>query len=147
MEISRFHVFAGSKSLPLDCQSFDVMNQPTRLWRDYTDVKNWLLRYSVDQSPSIFLGEIRLGMNQPRPWQCRPWTSSKKQKKRTTTEKRTSESWRKVEAAAMRSTLQKIESGAEKTAGMFWLACLFLSNPMCFSSTYQLKSLRRICHK
>ena len=29
----------------------------------------------------------------------------------------------------------------------FWLACLFLSNPTCFSPTYQLKSFRRICHK
>ena len=46
----RFRVFAGSKSLPLDRQSFDVMNQPTRLSRDYTDVKNWatqVLSWSV----------------------------------------------------------------------------------------------------
>ena len=29
----------------------------------------------------------------------------------------------------------------------FWLACLFLSNPTCFSPTYQLESFLRICHK
>ena len=45
-------------------------------------VKNWLLSYSVDQPPSIFLGAILLGMNKRRPWKL-PWTSSKKRKKRT----------------------------------------------------------------
>ena len=51
----------------------------------------------------------------------------------------------------MGSSLQKIESRVEKGAVMIacsvWLACLSLSNPTCFSPTYQMKNFRRICHK
>ena len=36
----------------------------------------------ISHHASIFLDVIILGMNKPRPWKC-PWTSSKKQKKRT----------------------------------------------------------------
>ena len=36
----------------------------------------------ISHHASIFLGVIILGMNKPRPWKS-PWTSSKKQKKRT----------------------------------------------------------------
>ena len=39
----------------------------------------------ISHHASIFLGVISLGMNKPRPWKC-PWTSSKKQKKRTKNE-------------------------------------------------------------
>ena len=39
----------------------------------------------ISHQASIFLGVIILGMNKPRPWKC-PWTSSKKQKKRTKNE-------------------------------------------------------------
>ena len=61
-----------------------LCNQPRRLSRDYTDVKNWLLSYSVDQPPSIFLGVILLGMNKPGPWKCL-WTSFKKETKNENT--------------------------------------------------------------
>ena len=82
---SRFHVFGRSKSLPLiDCPMM-LCYQPRWLLWDYTDVKNWLLSYSVDQSPSIFLGVILLYKNKPRPWKCL-WTSSKKRKKQTRNE-------------------------------------------------------------
>ena len=57
--------------------------------------KNWLLSYSVDQPPSIFLGVILLGMNKPRPWKCL-WTSSKKQKERTKNENTTMSEQAKV---------------------------------------------------
>ena len=40
----------------------------------------------ISHHASIFLvGVIILGMKKPRPWKC-PWTSSKKQKKRTKNE-------------------------------------------------------------
>ena len=70
------------KVYPLIDSPMMLCNQPRRLSRDYTDVKNWLLIYSVDQPPSIFLCVILLDMNKPRPWQC-PWTSAKRRKKRT----------------------------------------------------------------
>ena len=70
---------------PLINSPLMLWNQPRRLSRDYTDVKNWLLSYSFDQPPSIFLCVIHLGMNKPRPCRC-PWTSSKKRKKRTKNE-------------------------------------------------------------
>ena len=38
----------------------------------------------ISQNASIFLGEIILGMNKPRPWKC-PWTSSKKRTKNENT--------------------------------------------------------------
>ena len=60
---------------------------------------------------------------------------------------RTSESWRKVEATALGSSLQKIrvesrERRCNDSTFSFWKACLFLSSPTCFSPTYQLKSFR-----
>ena len=70
------------KVYPLIDSPMILCNQPRRLSRHYTNVKNWLLSYSVDQPPSIFLGVIILGMNKPRPWKC-TWTSSKMRKKRT----------------------------------------------------------------
>ena len=82
---SQFHVFARSKSLPLIDSLMMLCYQPRWLLWDYTDVKNWLLSYSVDQSPSIFPGVILLYMNKPRPWKCL-WTSSKKRKKQTRNE-------------------------------------------------------------
>ena len=46
---------------------------------------------------------------------------------------RTSESWRKVEATAIWDQACK-RSSNDRTCS-FWLACLFLSNPTCFSPT------------
>ena len=64
---------------------YTLIDSTRRLSWDCTDVKNWLLSYSVEQPPSIFLGAILYGMNKPRPCQC-PWTSSKKQTKHTKNE-------------------------------------------------------------
>ena len=111
----------------------------------------------ISHHASIFLGVIILGMNKPRPWKCR-WTSSKKGKKRTKNENTAMNEQAKVGGKMKLQlsgiSLQKIESRVliDKGAVMivhcsFWLACLFLSNPMCFSPTYQLKSFCRICHK
>ena len=68
------------KVYPLIDSPMMLCNQPRRLSRDYTGVKNWLLSYSVDL-PCV----IHLGMNTPRPWKC-PRTCSKKRKKRTKNE-------------------------------------------------------------
>ena len=54
------------KVYPLIDSPMMLCNQPRWLSRDYTDVKHWLLSYSVDQPPSIFLGAILLGLNKPR---------------------------------------------------------------------------------
>ena len=56
----------------------------------------------------------------------------------------TSESWLKVEVTSMGSSLQKIDeelrTRCNNSTCSFWLACLLLSNPTCFTPTYQLKS-------
>ena len=63
-EIAVLRLRRASKSLPLLIDSSVMLcNQPRRLSPDYTDVKNWLPSYSVDQPPSIFLDVIILGMN------------------------------------------------------------------------------------
>ena len=58
-EESGFHVFAGSKNLPLDWQSYDVMQSTEATFVGLYRRKNFLLSYSIDQPPSIiFLGVI-----------------------------------------------------------------------------------------
>ena len=75
--------------------------------------------------------------------------ATKANKKWKYNNERTSDRWRKVEATAMGSRMEKIESRVEKVAVMIVhvLSGLFSSNPKYFSQTYQLKSFRRICHK
>ena len=64
-----------------------------------------------------------------------------------------SKTWRKVQATTMESSLQKIdrvkswERCCSSTTCSFWLACLFLSNPTCFSPTNQLKSFEPAINK
>ena len=130
-------------------------NQPGRLWRDYTD-RCEELSCSVYQPPSIFLGVILLGMNKLRLWKC-PWTSSKKRKKRSRKEntamsernkQKLAESW--SYGWGIKPAKDRVESWERRcndSTCSFWLACLFLSNPTCFSSTYQLNSFCRIYHK
>ena len=118
-EKSRFQVFAGTKSLTLDRQSCDVMQSTETTFAGSYICENWLLSYPIDQPPSIFLSVILLDVNKLRSWQC-PWTSSKKRKKAY--EKKihsmrtdgTSESWLKVEATSMGSSLQKIDGELRK---------------------------------
>ena len=109
---------------------------------------------------SIFLVIIISGMNKPRPWKC-PSISSKKRKKRTKNENTAMNEQTKVggKLKLRLSRLSRINSAKDRVKSFncqrrfndstcsFWLACLFLSNPTCFSPTYQLKSFRPICHK
>ena len=110
----------------------------------------------ISHHASIFLGVIILGMNKPRPWKC-PWTSSKKRKKRTKNENTAMNEQVKVDGklklrlSGIKPAKDRVESFKQRrfndSTCSFWLACLLLSNPTCFSPTYQLKSFRRICHK
>ena len=112
----------------------------------------------ISHHASIFLGVIILGMNKPRPWKC-PWTSSKKRKKRTKNENTAMNEQAKVDGklklrlvwdqACKRSESRVLidKRRFNDSTCSFWLACLLLSNPTCFSPTYQLKSFRRICRK
>ena len=103
---------------------------------------------------SIFLGAIILGMNKPRPWKC-PWTSSKKRTKNENTamnEQAKVGGKLKLRLSGIKPAKDRVKSfnwqrHFNDSTCSFWLACLFLSNPTCFSPTYQLKSFRRICHK
>ena len=98
-------------------------------------------RFCVLHKP-IFLGVILLGMNKSGPWKF-SWTSSRKRNKNENTASEEA----KVEATAMGSSRQKVESRAEKGADstcFYLLACFFLSDPTCFSPTYQRKRFRRI---
>ena len=104
----------------------------------------------VDQPPSIFPGVIFLGSNKSLNY------SNVSSKKGTKNENTAMSEQAKVEATAMRSrdaikpAKDRVESSERRcndSTCSFWLACLFLSNPTCFSLTYQLKSFRLICHK
>ena len=148
-EKSRFHVYARCKTLSLDWQSYDVTQSAEASFA----VLYWceeLATQLISHHGSIFLGVILLGMNKSRPWKC-PWTTSKKRKKRTKNENTAMN--KQAKATAMGSSLQKIdrfgsrERRCNDCTCSLWLACLFLSDPMCFSATYQLKSFRRIRHK
>ena len=109
----------------------------------------------ISYHASIFLGVTILGMNKPRPWKC-PWTSSKKRKKRTKNENTAMNEQEKVDGklklwlSGIKPAKDRVESfnwqrRFNDSTCSFWLACLLLSNPKCFSPTYQLKSFRRIC--
>ena len=108
----------------------------------------------ISHNASIFLGVIILGMNKPRPWKC-PWTSSKKRTKNENTalnEQVKVDRKLKLRLSGIKPAKDRVESfncprHFNDSTCSFWLACLLLSNPTCFSLTYQLKSFRRICHK
>ena len=94
----------------------------------------------ISHHASIFLGVIILGMNKPRPWKC-PWTSSKKRKKRTKNEKTAMNEQAKVggklklRLSGIKPAKDRVESfnwqrRCNDSTCSFWLACLFLSNPI-----------------
>ena len=133
-EKSQFHIYARSKSLPLDWQPYDVMQSTETTFAGLE-----LATQLISHHASIFLGVIILGMNKPRPWKCR-WTSSKKWKKRIknentanewTNKQKLTESW---SYSCLGSSLQKIESRVliDKGALMIvhvlsgWLASSYL---------------------
>ena len=148
-EKSQFHVYAGSKSLPLDWQPYDVM-QSTEMTFAGLELATQLISHYA----SIFLGVIILGMNKSRPWKC-PWTSWKKRTKNENTamnEQAKVCGKLKLRLSGIKPAKDRVESfnwqrRFNDSMCSFWLACLLLSNPTCFSPTYQLKSFRRICHK
>ena len=126
-----------------------LCNQPRRLSRDY--IQMWRTGYSVDQPPCKHLPwGYYLGMNKPRSWKC-PWTSPKKRKKRTKNENTAMSEQAKVGGKLKlrlsgimlaRGRVERWQKRCNDSTCSFWLACLFLSNPRCFSLTYQLKSFR-----
>ena len=63
---SRFHIYAGSKSLPLDWQFYDVM-QSTKMTSAGLYRCEELATQLISHHASIFLGVILLGMNTPSP--------------------------------------------------------------------------------
>ena len=71
----------------------------------------------ISHHASIFLGVIILGMNKPRPWKC-PWTSSKKQKKRTKNENTAMNDQAKVggklklRLSGIKTTKDRVDKGA-----------------------------------
>ena len=84
-------------------------------------------------------------MNKPRPWKC-PWTSSKKRKKRTKNENTAMNEQAKVDGklklrlSGIKPAKDRVESfnwqrRFNDSTCSFWLACLLLSNPTCFSPT------------
>ena len=75
----QFHVYTGSKSLPLDWQPYDVI-QSTEMTFAGLELATQLIIHHA----SIVLGVIILGMNKPRPWKCQ-WTSLKKRTKNENT--------------------------------------------------------------
>ena len=106
----------------------------------------------ISHHASIFLAVIILGMNKPRPWEC-PWTSLKKRKKRTKNENTAMNEQAKV-GGKLKLRLSEIKPAKDRVESFnwqrrfydstcsFWLACLLLSNPTCFSPTYQLKKFK-----
>ena len=129
-------------TFPPEVQNYLLIDSPMMLCNQLTFAGLYrcqeLATQLISHHANILLGVILLGMNKPRPWKCL-WTSSKK----PMSNERASKSWRKVEATPMGSSLQKIELRVKKDSTCsFWVACLLLSNPTCFSPTYhyELKS-------
>ena len=133
------------KVYPLIDSPMMLCNQPGRLSRDYTDVKNWLLSWSPYKHLP-WCNYFRF-LNKPIPWKC-PWTSSKKRTKNENTA--TSEQVKlggklKLRPSGIKLAKDRVNSWQRRcndSTCSFWLACLFLSNWTCFSPTYQLKSFR-----
>ena len=147
-----FHFFAGSKNLFLDWQSYDVINQPRRLSRDtHTYVKNWLLCYSIDQLPSIFLDVTLLRMNVRGPVRRSERNEPKMKIQQWANKRKLAESWSYgygiTGIKPEKDRIKSWEKRCNDSTCSFWLAYLFLSNPACSCPTYQPKSFRRICHK
>ena len=148
-EKSRFQVYDGSKTSSPDWQPYDVMQSTETTFAGLYKCKE-LASQLISHHASIFLGVIVLGMNKPRPRKC-PWTSSKKRKKQTKNENTAMSEQAKVggklklRVSGIKPSKDGVESCQRRcndSACSFWLACLFLSNPTCFSPTYQLKSFR-----
>ena len=98
-EKSQFHVYAGSKSLPLDWQPYDVMQSTETTFAGLE-----LATQLISHHASIFLGVIILGMNKPRSWKMsvdQVEEAKEANQKLKYSNERTSESWRKVEATAI----------------------------------------------
>ena len=67
VEKSRFHIYAGSKSLSLDWLSYDVMQSTETTFTGLYRCEDCMATQLISHHASIFLGVIPLGMNKPRP--------------------------------------------------------------------------------